>query len=178
MLDDLYVQEIDMNPRMDLVEAARDFLRLHGDKGYTGQVCLQKPSEIADDDERRFSLGAGSFSRQPRQHSYKDFDTLFPESTWVKPILDDIERHSGGKAVRARLMTMEPKTCLSLHKDAEIWRYHFVVLSHPRALFFVQNTVRAMHVLGGLYRLRTNVPHTAINAGFDEKRTHLVVCIA
>jgi hypothetical protein len=175
---DEYVEVVDEEPRLELMEAARLFLRRYGHHALDNQICLQRPERVSSLDPKRYTAGCGSLERSKSTYHARDFVKTWRDTEWVQPLIDYVEAHSGGIACRARLMTMKPKTCLSYHKDSEKWRYHFVVLSHTSSLFIVENKVYAMPVTGGVYRLRTDLLHTALNASLTEDRTHLVISVA
>jgi hypothetical protein len=101
---------------------------------------------------------------------------LLPEAEFIKPILAYIQE-SGRRACRARIMTLEPKTCLSYHRDTTMWRYHIPMKTSWDSFFLVDDEVRRMPQEGALYKLNTSLMHTAVNAHKTERRSHLVVSV-
>ena len=170
-----YIEEVSTTPRVKDVLAARSFLESHGQHAVNGQVCLQMPQSMAADDPDRWVSGTGTLYGTGRRA--QDYTKILPEAEWVLPLLAYCEQHSGQKAVRTRIMTSQPGRCLSYHKDDEKWRYHVPLVSHTSARFLVADTVGNMPVIGAVYRLRTDLMHTAINASKTEVRTHIVVCM-
>lgn len=77
------------------------------------------------------------------------------------------------KVGRVRLMRLEPKTCYTYHKDLEEFRFHLPLSTNKKCFFVVDDQVCRMEELLTLYKLRTNLIHTAVNASF-EIRDHLV----
>ena len=74
---------------------------------------------------------------------------------------------------RVRLMRLEPKTCYTYHKDPEEFRFHLPLQSNKNCFFVVDDTVCRMEELLTLYKIKTNIIHTAVNAS-TELRDHLV----
>jgi hypothetical protein len=175
-----YIEEVYTKPRMEnmtqFMLAARLFLARESWRGTTEQIALQRRPDVASDDPLAWIEACGSFHGTPKKSG--DYTELNPGAEWVLPLLQTVERHSGGKACRTRIMTLSPGRCLSYHKDDEMWRYHLPLVSNTSARFLVENTVGNMPVCGALYRLRTDKMHTALNPSKDESRTHIVICIA
>lgn len=171
-----YIEELDSKPRFALLAAARLFLEQNKHLGVGEQIALQRRADVAADDPEAWSEACGSFHDTDKQAG--EYTVLNPGAEWVQTLLDFAEAHSGLKACRTRIMTMLPGRCLSYHKDVEKWRYHFVVVSNTSARFLVEDTVGNMPVVGGIYRLRTDLLHTALNPTKKQARTHIVVCVA
>lgn len=80
---------------------------------------------------------------------------------------------------RVRYMIMEPKTCYTLHMDADEYRYHIPLITNDKCFFVsekkpgVFNLPEKMVIPGTLYLFKTNQMHTAVNASFYT-RVHLV----
>lgn len=74
---------------------------------------------------------------------------------------------------RIRFMYLQPKTCYTLHRDLEEFRYHIPIVTNPKCFFVNADKVERMPMIGRLYRFRTNEQHTAVNASNDV-RIHLV----
>lgn len=170
-----YIEEIETDLRINDVLNTGVFLERYGQFADNGQIALQMPQDMADDDPQRWTAACGSLHGTTKQAS--DYTKLLPEAQWVAPLLRLCEEHSGQKACRTRILTMQPGRCYSYHKDTEKWRYHLVASTHPSSRFLVSETVGNMPVTGGLYRLRTDLMHTAINASKHLSRTHIVICM-
>ncbi|MEQ1723161.1 MAG: aspartyl/asparaginyl beta-hydroxylase domain-containing protein [Pseudobdellovibrio sp.] len=74
---------------------------------------------------------------------------------------------------RVRLMRLEPKTCLTYHLDLEEFRFHVPLISNEKCFFVVNDLVYRMSDTSTLYKFKTNLLHTAVNAS-TEIRDHLV----
>jgi hypothetical protein len=170
-----YIEELDSQPRFALVAAARLFLERNKHLDTDAQIALQRPPGMDANDPAAWTEACGSFHDTDKLSG--DYTVLNPGTEWVVPLLEFVEAHSGMKACRTRIMTMQPGRCLSYHKDVEKWRYHFVVVSNTSARFLVSETVGNMPVVGGIYRLRTDLMHTALNPTKRGARTHIVVCV-
>lgn len=78
------------------------------------------------------------------------------------------------RPTRVRIMTLEPKTCLTYHSDpGNGIRYHIPIYTTPGAMFVHGDTVSRMSKPGCLYMFDASTQHTAINAS-NEKRVHIV----
>lgn len=76
---------------------------------------------------------------------------------------------------RMRLMSLLPKTCLSLHDDTGP-RYHIALQTNPSCYMVFPEQSRLHHIPsdGRLYRMDAERLHTAINADRQQERLHLV----
>jgi hypothetical protein len=74
---------------------------------------------------------------------------------------------------RVRLMLRRPSSCYSMHKD-ESERYHLAIQSNADCyVLFKDVGIYQIPADGNLYQLEGRWPHTAFNAGKDD-RIHLV----
>ena len=75
---------------------------------------------------------------------------------------------------RVRLMRLEPKTCLSWHKDDSL-RLHYPILTQEGCIMVIED--EAMHLSKDKWFMTdTTKKHTAFN-GSKKSRIHLVACI-
>ncbi len=91
------------------------------------------------------------------------------ENTLFDKILCDWE------GVRARLMTIKPKSSYTVHTDITS-RYHLALDTNPHAYFiFPEGQPQLFHIPpdGHVYHINTTEPHSFVNCG-TEPRTHLV----
>jgi hypothetical protein len=98
------------------------------------------------------------------------------KGTYIETVIQEVEEQAAKDSVslgRIRILKLLPKTCYSLHRDIEEFRYHIPLKSSPQCFFVSGDRVEYMTRLGGLYRFRTREPHTAVNASFED-RIHLV----
>lgn len=86
----------------------------------------------------------------------------------------DLAKTYGRNVGRVRFMKQEPKTCLSLHKDLDEFRFHIPVQTSRASFFVVDDEVCRMPREGSTYILNTRVFHTAINASRASSRIHLL----
>jgi hypothetical protein len=96
--------------------------------------------------------------------------------TYLEQVVNEVNyvaATDGVKIGRIRLLTLEQKTCYSLHRDFEEFRYHIPLITNDKCFFVNNNIVEFMPEVGRLYRFKTKDLHTAVNASF-EKRVHLV----
>ena len=99
-----------------------------------------------------------------------------PES--IKKVIEEVRaftKQNYNKNIgRVRFIRLKFKTCLSYHTDYDEFRLHIPVKKDKKSFFIVDDLVFRMPVKGQLYFLRTNVPHTAVNASYSNDRIHLV----
>jgi hypothetical protein len=81
------------------------------------------------------------------------------------------------KVYRARLMTMHPRTCYSIHADNNP-RIHIAIKTHRQARFIFTSppTLRHIPADGHIWWVDTTKEHSAMN-GSLEARIHLVACL-
>ena len=79
---------------------------------------------------------------------------------------------------RMRLMNCAPRHCYSMHEDDSQNRYHIAIQTNVNA-YLLYDTNQVFHIPadGHVYEVRTDVNHTALNAG-NEDRIHLVYELA
>jgi hypothetical protein len=81
------------------------------------------------------------------------------------------------KVYRSRLMVMQPRTCYSIHSDANP-RLHIAITTNPQARFIFTRPPQIIHLPadGKIWWVDTREEHTALN-GSMENRIHLVMCL-
>ena len=100
--------------------------------------------------------------------SEEDFNVfLFPELDYTNAIIYDL------KMFRTRIMIMKPKTCLSIHQDPAK-RIHIPIETNENSFLMIDQYAHHLFADGSAYLCDTTRPHTAINAGLDGNRMHLV----
>ena len=77
------------------------------------------------------------------------------------------------KMFRTRIMIMKPKTCLSIHQDPAK-RIHIPIETNENSFLMIDQYAHHLFADGSAYLCDTTRPHTAINAGLDGNRMHLV----
>jgi hypothetical protein len=91
----------------------------------------------------------------------------------VIKVVEELGQEENVKIGRVRVMRLRPKTCLTLHKDTDEFRFHIPLQTSLKSFFVEGGIVERMPVVGRLYRFKTNNWHTAVNAS-TEDRTHIV----
>lgn len=171
MTGDVGIKPVPATPLLlDVVRAAKTFISLHQD--LHPQIALQRPASMDPEDLRQYTRSCKTLTNTGWLP--KDFDTVCTGAEWVQPFLDLVEAHSGKKAVRTRIMTLDPNRCLTYHVDSDSPRYHLVVETHPDAMFIVDDKVYRMPVVGQIYTIRADLFHTALNPTITKTRTHIV----
>lgn len=103
------------------------------------------------------------------------WDKLHPDliGTWWEEFFTNLPF----KLYRARLMTMHPRTCYSIHVD-DTPRIHIAIKTHKQARFIFTNPPVLKHIPadGHLWWVDTREEHTALN-GSLEARIHLVAVL-
>lgn len=91
--------------------------------------------------------------------------------------MDEVEiiiRGTGRRMGRVRLMSQKAKTCLSLHRDLDEFRFHIPLQTCGNVFFVVDDRVCRMPNIGSLYILYTRGLHTVVNADSKMERLHLL----
>jgi hypothetical protein len=156
-----------------------------------GQICLN--STVNQPDNYRFGVGslrydwdnktekinfAGEIKYDvPLRHGNlveSDFKVLCTQ--FKNTLFEDIYNLVSNKYKigRMRLMKLEPKTCLSWHRDADS-RLHYPIKTQKGCLMIIEDEVLFLEK-NVWYMTNTKLSHTAINAS-TESRTHLVIDI-
>ena len=81
------------------------------------------------------------------------------------------------KVYRARLLTMQPRTCYSIHTDRTP-RIHIAIDTHPQARFIFTDPPSVAHIPadGHIWWVDTTKEHSALN-GSLKPRIHFVACL-
>jgi len=96
---------------------------------------------------------------------------LYPELTNTNKLMASLGLY------RSRLMTLNHKTCYTIHKDPSK-RIHLPLQTTDRCLFVFLNGANYHLQEGKMYLVDTTKKHTAINAAKDPmQRIHLVGCL-
>lgn len=116
---------------------------------------------------------AGNGSRPGEEEN--QWNTLHPElvGTWWEDFFNSLPM----PVYRSRLMVMLPKSCYSIHSDANP-RLHIAIRTTPQARFIFTTPPGMFHIPanGTAWWVDTREEHTAINGGM-EPRIHLVMCL-
>lgn len=88
--------------------------------------------------------------------------------------VENIIRMTGRRMGRVRLMSQKAKTCLSLHRDLDEFRFHIPLQTNGNVFFVVDDRVSRMPNIGSLYILYTRGYHTVCNADAKMERLHLL----
>jgi hypothetical protein len=115
--------------------------------------------------------GTGSRPGEPEAQ----WDKLHPDlvGTWW----EDFFKKLPFKVYRSRLMTMQPRTCYSIHTDDNP-RIHVAIKTTRQARFIFTDPPVLRHIPadGHLWWVDTRLEHSAMN-GSMEPRIHLVMCL-
>lgn len=103
------------------------------------------------------------------------WDKLHPElaGTWWEEFFATLPL----KVYRARLLTIQPRTCYSIHTDRTP-RIHIAIDTHPQARFIFTNPPALRHIPadGHAWWIDTTKEHSAMN-GSLKPRIHFVACL-
>lgn len=103
------------------------------------------------------------------------WDKLHPDlvGTWWEGFLTSFPF----KVYRARLMTMYPRTCYSIHTDMNP-RVHIPIVTHRQArfIFTTPPSLRHLPADGSVWWVDTTKEHSAMNGSLID-RIHLVMCL-
>ncbi len=132
---------------------------------YRDQLSLQTNGQ-ADWDS-----STGSRIGQPEDQ----WDKLHPDlaGTWWEDFFNSLPF----KVYRARLLTMHPRSCYSIHVDDNP-RLHIAIKTHRQARFIFTEPPVLKHIPadGHIWWVDTRKEHSAMN-GSMEDRIHLVMCL-
>jgi hypothetical protein len=109
----------------------------------------------------------------------EDFITVnddFKDDQYLMAMVTSVKEDAAlrGKQIgRIRFMRLKPKTCLTLHKDPDEFRYHIPLETNENCFFVVGEHIYRMPILGETYLIDTRDVHTAVNAS-NETRIHIV----
>jgi hypothetical protein len=134
-------------------------------KRYKDQLSLQTDGTA--------NWAAGTGSKEGVEESI--WDKLHPDlvGTWWEEFFAVLPV----KVYRARLLTIQPRTCYSIHVDRTP-RIHIAIDTHPQArfIFTTPPQLRYIPADGGVWWVDTTKEHSAMN-GSLKPRIHLVACL-
>ena len=139
------------------------------------QLCLTHPANISG--KERLTFGNGKLADSQREEP--EFSEFLEElkNHYVYSVYKKVQVMGDNLGVgigRVRYMMLYPTTCLSYHIDADEFRFHIPLQTNPKAMFIIDDKVYRMSEVGHVYKLQTNVWHTAVNASLNQPRLHLV----
>jgi hypothetical protein len=156
-----------------------------------GQICLN--STVEQPDNYRFGVGSLRYDWDNKTEKINSageikYDIPLRDSNLVEAdfkvlctqfkntVFEDMYNVVSNKYKigRMRLMKLEPKTCLSWHRDADS-RLHYPIKTQKGCLMIIEDEVLFLEK-DVWYMTNTKLSHTAINAS-TESRTHLVIDI-
>jgi len=148
----------------------------------SNQFLLTPHSTAKLNEQARWVHGAGSLYDEAtkrywaRTADFAELHESFKGTALVEcvDLVREIAFSFGKKIGRIRMLTLDPKTCYSLHTDKEEFRFHIPLLTSSSSFFVCDEQIDRMPVPGQLYLFKTNAPHTAVNAHKFEQRSHLV----
>ena len=154
---------------------------------YNTNINLRKQANTQDANALMYCVGSLHDSRTNKWWAHeRDFTTPIGYfcDMYIAEVICKIEvyareRHNLSIG-RARLLTLQPKSTLSLHKDyLGTLRFHVPITTNDSALFIHRDSgqyiVSTMGEVGRLYTFDASIEHTAINASQMQTRTHLVL---
>ena len=103
------------------------------------------------------------------------YSELIPEikNTYFETVYNNLSEYF--TLGRLRILLLEPRNCLSYHRDPEPW-LHIPLLTNPGCLFIADNFCTHLPANGSVYYTNTLRYHTALNGG-ESNRIHLVSTI-
>lgn len=156
---------------LDFLSANRLYLR------YSQLSLWTTKNHVNDSREMQLGSGCGSFRRLNVPYRDEDFVVPVSGTEFLLPVVRFMEDR-GVKLCRPMLRIMAPKTCLSYHKDGNPYRVHVVCQTSGSSMFIVDGNLYTMNLVGGLYSLRTDLLHTAINASYEHERIHVTLTVS
>lgn len=103
------------------------------------------------------------------------YTELIPEikNTYFETVYNDLSEYF--TLGRMRLLLLEPRNCLSYHRDPEP-RLHLPILTNPGCLFIADHFCAHLPADGTVYYTNTLRYHSALNGG-ESNRIHLVTTV-
>ena len=103
------------------------------------------------------------------ENQYKEFVEEF-KGTYFEEVYNKLSKKY--RLGRFRLLLLEPRTCLSWHRDPEP-RIHIPVYTNPGAFLIIKDKLKHLRADGSVWFTDTRNYHTVFNGG-EENRIHLV----
>jgi len=157
---------------------------------HNNQICLNTPPT----EPNNFKLGVGSLTKdwdnktiteditkevhvpfktsQFKEEEFTQLCDCFRKTEFQK--IYDFILSKYKKVGRIRLMKLDPRSCLSWHKDDSM-RLHYVLSTDIGAYIIVENELNYLKK-DNWYIVNTKKYHTAMNSSL-KSRIHLVACI-
>lgn len=186
-----YFERIDLPVFTGVAEEMNRLLESNTISWHSGQICLNSTTEHPNN----YSLGVGSLrydwhNKIKKINSTGDVkydiplrDSILVESDFKvlcnqfrNTIFEDLYNLVSVKYEigRMRIMKLEPKTCLSWHRDTD-HRLHYPIKTQEGCLMIIEDEVLFLEKYSW-YMTNTKFSHTAINSS-TESRIHLVIDI-
>ena len=174
------------NIKFDNQRLSDEIISVVNDFPNINQINIRKPPHISD--SLAITHGVGSLHiHNPKtnkdelvydEYQWTHYITRF-NNTYIQQIIEQIvplAALNNQVITRARILTLNPKTCLSYHTDIKKQiRYHIPVYTNNNCMFIINDMVERMSEIGTLYTLDSTKIHTAINASQTQKRIHIVI---
>jgi hypothetical protein len=169
-------------PKFNILELKTAYEKLTSDVSYTrgkvNGILLNKVPESDTNDPRGIFWILNKDGVEKQREAYVDesqYTDLIPEikSTYFETIYNELSKYY--ILGRMRILLLEPRKCLSFHRDPEP-RLHIPIISSPGALMIVDDFCTHMPADGTTYYMNTEKYHGALN-GSEEDRVHLVATV-
>ena len=153
------------------------------DHGNVNALGIRK--RVQDSDLDGLKIGSGSLWNEQldKPFEYEDAFTVYNPifaGTYIEEVVKDLERYARErfnlKISRARLNRLDPKACLTYHRDiGNSLRFHVPIETNPGVFFIHEGSVVSqMQEEGRMYLFDSVASHTVANAS-RKVRNHLVV---
>tara|TARA_R110002051_G_scaffold132285_1_gene205899 strand:- start:40 stop:591 length:552 start_codon:yes stop_codon:yes gene_type:complete len=175
--DDIFpVEEL----RFNIEWLQEDLAKVRKDHPFGGDFknCISLTQIPGAENDPRGLFWIPSIDGEEERERYVDegMYTLFNpafEETYFKTVYDRLlTRYELG---RVRILKLEPRTCLSYHRDPEP-RVHIPLTTNPGALMIVDQFAVNLPTDGRVYFTNTLKYHSVLNGG-ETERIHLVATV-
>ena len=98
------------------------------------------------------------------------------QKTYTEKVVKEVDQwliSVGLRCTVVKYWVLKSSQCWPLHSDPEPYRFHIPLKTSKGSMMVVDDKLYTMPEIGSLYRMRIDVPHTAINAG-ELDRIHMV----
>ena len=147
-------------------------------QGLVKAISLYKISDRDKMDNRGIFWIKNDEYKEVQRENFVDesaYTELIPEikNTYFEEVYQKISKHFN--LGRLRILLLEPRNCLSFHRDPEP-RLHLPILTNPGCLLVADHFCTHLPADGSVYYTNTLKYHTALNGG-ESNRVHLVATI-
>ena len=142
------------------IDVERILLEIEQLPDYDTQIALQ----TVEGYDHTYGVGRVT-NLKHRERLFKHF--CFPELSYTNSVIESLGMF------RTRLMSMEPRSCYTYHKDTTK-RIHIPLITNNAAFMVIEDKCYWYPADGNYYLADTTKFHTFVNGHRDQHRLHIV----